>query len=380
MVPDFGLLPPEINSGLMYAGPGAGSVLAAAGAWAGLAAELGWAASSYATVISALTSGPWLGPSAVAMAAAASPFVTWLAATALQAEQVSTQAMAGAAAYEAAFAMTVPPPVIAANRAQLAALIATNFFGQNTPAIMATEAHYAEMWAQDAAAMSAYDAGTLAAGAQLPSFTEPPGSVGGAPQALDAVQSAAGSAATQTQSMMSDAQLMSSLFQSFGLSPSSAAPGLSPLDMLSMSGEFALQPMSMVVSQLMGQFMGGANPLMSGAVGGMPSMGSVLASAGSTVGSTSPSQLGAPAVLANVGKADSVGALSVPPSWATEVQASTPSAPVAGPTPAGVGQATASLPRVPFKPPVSTAGRGLGGLTPAVEAPRSAVLARPGVG
>jgi PPE-repeat protein len=62
----------------------------------------------------------------------------------------------GMAAYEAAFAMTVPPPVIAANRALLMALIATNFFGQKTPAIMATEAQYTEMWAQDAAAMFGY--------------------------------------------------------------------------------------------------------------------------------------------------------------------------------------------------------------------------------
>ena len=46
--------------------------------------------------------------------------------------------------------MTVPPPVIAANRVLLLNLIATNFFGQNTPAIAVTEAQYMEMWAQDA--------------------------------------------------------------------------------------------------------------------------------------------------------------------------------------------------------------------------------------
>lgn len=37
---DFGALPPEINSGRMYAGPGSGPLLAAAAAWDALAAEL----------------------------------------------------------------------------------------------------------------------------------------------------------------------------------------------------------------------------------------------------------------------------------------------------------------------------------------------------
>ncbi len=149
---DFAALPPEVNSGLMYTGPGSGPMLTAAAAWDDLAADLYLTASSYGLVISDLTSG-WLGPSSVAMAAAAAPYVSWMVTTAGQAEETGAQAEAAAAAYEAAFAMTVPPPVIAANRALLMALIATNFFGQNTPAIMATEAEYLEMWAQDAAAM-----------------------------------------------------------------------------------------------------------------------------------------------------------------------------------------------------------------------------------
>ena len=120
---DFGALPPEINSGRMYAGPGAGSMLAAAAAWNGLAAELQSAASSYGSVISALTSGPWLGPSSTAMAAAAAPYVAWMGATAGQAELAATQAQAAAAAYAAAFAATVSPPEIAANRAQLMTLV-----------------------------------------------------------------------------------------------------------------------------------------------------------------------------------------------------------------------------------------------------------------
>jgi PPE-repeat protein len=50
------------------------------------------------------------------------------------------------------------------------ALLATNFLGQNTAAIAATEAQYAEMWAQDAGAMYGY-AGASAAAAELPSFS-----------------------------------------------------------------------------------------------------------------------------------------------------------------------------------------------------------------
>lgn len=101
------------------------------------------------------------------------PYLAWLSTTAAQAEQVANQARAAAAAYETAFAAMVPPPVIAANRALLMSLIATNILGQNTPAITATEAHYGEMWAQDAAAMYSY-AGSSAAAATLTPFTPPP--------------------------------------------------------------------------------------------------------------------------------------------------------------------------------------------------------------
>ena len=169
---DFGALPPEINSGRMYSGPGPGSMLAAAAAWEKLAADLYSTATSYSAVISGLTADGWQGPSSLSMAAAAATYVTWLSGVATQAEQAASQAQAAASAFETAFAATVPPPVIAANRAQLAMLVATNFLGINTPAILATEAQYAEMWAQDAAAMYGY-AGSSAAAAMLTPFTAP---------------------------------------------------------------------------------------------------------------------------------------------------------------------------------------------------------------
>src|SRR5690242_1694630 len=157
----------------MYAGPGSGPMMAAAAAWDEIAAELGVAASSYNSVVTELTSGPWVGPASASMLAAITPYVSWLSAMAAQAEETAGQGRAAAAAFEAAFAMTVPPPVIAANRVLLATLIATNFFGQNTPAIMATEAQYMEMWAQDAAAMAGYTAASMAA-ALLAPFATPP--------------------------------------------------------------------------------------------------------------------------------------------------------------------------------------------------------------
>ncbi len=170
---DFGALPPEINSGRMYSGPGPGPLLAAAEAWDGLAAELGIASTGYGSTITELTGGPWIGPTSRTVLAAVAPYINWLSTTAAQADETANQARAAVAAYEAAFAMTVPPPVIEANRALLMALIATNFFGQNTPAIMATEALYAEMWAQDAAAMYGY-AGASAAASQVTPFATPP--------------------------------------------------------------------------------------------------------------------------------------------------------------------------------------------------------------
>ncbi|MDT5205518.1 MAG: hypothetical protein QOD34_2154 [Mycobacterium sp.] len=152
----FMIFPPEINSSLMYSGAGSGPLMAAASAWSELAADLESTAAAYQTVLAELTGSTWLGPSSMRMAAATTPYVDWLATTAGQAAQTSAQAQFAAAAYEGAFASTVPPAVIAANRALLAALVATNFLGQNTPAIMATEAHYMEMWFQDGLTMDTY--------------------------------------------------------------------------------------------------------------------------------------------------------------------------------------------------------------------------------
>jgi PPE-repeat protein len=203
MVFDFGALPPEINSGKIYTGPGSAPLLAAATAWNALASELQTTAAGYASTITELGSN-WTGPSSTAAASAAAPYTSWLSTTAVQAEQTAAQAQAAAAAYEAAFAASIPPPVIAANRTLLAALVATNFLGINTPAIAATEATYAEFWAQDAGAMYAY-AGAATTASQLTPFTDAPATTtdsGQAAQAASTAQSAAGSSADSTSDIL----------------------------------------------------------------------------------------------------------------------------------------------------------------------------------
>ncbi|CQD07931.1 PPE family protein [Mycobacterium lentiflavum] len=168
---DFGLLPPEVNSGLMYTGPGAGPMLAAAASWDAIAAQLESAASGCSSQISGLAAR-WIGPSSARMAAAASRHVAWLQLSATRAAKAAAQAYSAAAAYEAAYGMTVPPPVVAENRLRLTALVATNVLGQNTPAIAATEAQYMQMWVQDATAMYGYAVAAEAASTLEP-FDEP---------------------------------------------------------------------------------------------------------------------------------------------------------------------------------------------------------------
>lgn len=193
---DFGAVAPEINSGRMYLGAGAAPLLGAAATWDAVAAELSAAANGYASIIADLTTIAWRGASASAMVAAAMPFTAWLNETAGDAAEVAAQARAAAAAYELAFAMTVPPPVIAANRTLLLALVASNFFGQNTAAIAAAEAHYAQMWLQDATAMHLY-AESSALASVLPAFGEPPRTADPAATTVQQVQTALSSPLTQ---------------------------------------------------------------------------------------------------------------------------------------------------------------------------------------
>lgn len=169
----FAALPPEVISGQIYSGPGSGSLVNASQAWEAIAADLEQAAMGYRNQLLGLAEA-WQGPSAAAMQTAMVPLVAWTTATSEQARQASVASASAAAAFEAVFAEVAPPPLIAANRAQLASLIATNILGQNAPAIAATEALYAQMWAQDVAAMVSYEVSSLGSINQLTPFSPSP--------------------------------------------------------------------------------------------------------------------------------------------------------------------------------------------------------------
>jgi len=166
---NFSVLPPDITSVQMHGGAGSGPMLAAAAAWDGLASELDSAANSFSSVTSGLATQGWQGPASQAMVAAAAPYAGWLKTAAAQASGAASQAQSVAGVFESALAATVHPAVVAANRSNLVSLVMSNLFGQNAPAIAATEGQYEEMWAQDVAAMVGYHAGASAAAAQLTS-------------------------------------------------------------------------------------------------------------------------------------------------------------------------------------------------------------------
>ena len=111
--------------------------------------------------------------------------------------------------------------------------MATNILGQNTSAIAATEMQYADMWAQDAAAMYGY-AGQSAAAAQVTPFTTPPQTTnpGGLASQSTGIAQATGPSAG-AQSTLS--QLMSRVPSSLRslATPAAAAPATSPAQGLS---------------------------------------------------------------------------------------------------------------------------------------------------
>lgn len=355
---DFAVLPPEVNSARMYAGPGSGPMLAAAMAWDELAAALQSTANSYQAEITALTSGPWVGPSSASMIAAITPYLAWMRTTGAQAEETANQARTAAFAYETAFAETVPPPVVTANRTLLATLVATNVLGQNTPAIATTEAEYAEMWARDTAAMFGY-AGSTAAATRLTPFAPPDQTTTSDAGQSEAVAQATGTAAGSTRNTVQ---------QSFSAVPNLLTNAVNPAAAADPAGVDALglgadlityfldapaavagltidSPAASIALpfDIAGALTGfHTDDIVSGWAGvqSWPGTGAVPPSPFPVI--TNPAGGFGSVMSAGLGQANTVGGLSVPPGWASAAPAIRPAALVLPATSAGAGAEAAA--------------------------------------
>lgn len=351
---EFAALPPEVNSGKVYSGPGSKPMLAVATAWDKLAAEFESAADAYTSVTAQLT-GQWSGPASAAMSHTTAEHATWLRNVGADTGQAATQAKMTASAYDTAFDMTVAPPVIAANRSQLATLVATNILGQNTPAIAATEAAYAEMWAQDATAMYTYAAISTASTALAP--PTPPRNSPNAAAAGPAAATANGntpSSLSQLGSALPNALQTLSGSSSGITGPIEAIGGSNPLSYLVGFGltNTAIGSVSFgsAASAKIAAATAPAAPAGSSLLGAelatLPSGAATGASAGS--GQTG---LAASMTSAHLGQADTVGKLSVPRTWGT---------------PATIRPAAISLPTTPVTvteaAPALPGGVGLAGM------------------
>jgi PPE-repeat protein len=331
MVFDFAAQPPELISAKIYSGPGTQSLQAAAAAWDGLSSELQSTAANYQSIISGLVSGEWTGPSSEAAAAAAAPYVLWLSTTAGQAEQTASRARAAASAYETALSATVSPAEITANRTQLLSLSQANIFGQYNAAIAALEAEYAQFWAQDVAAITGYSGTSAAATTGLGSFTEAPQTTNDSGQATQAATTAA-AATTPAETILEQIEADATNFLNqvtafnadytkFFTSALGSIPGGSQLattwtnlySFISGAGSQATwtnvanSTTSLGLSQWKNFFI--YQPWSHGI--GLGSLNGGLSSPGGHLGG-----LGARAATAALGSAQTVGKLSVPPSWA----------------------------------------------------------------
>jgi PPE-repeat protein len=295
-----------------------------------------------------------------------------MGATAQQAQLAGTQALAAAAAHAAAFAATVPPPEIAANRSLLAALVATNFLGQNTPAIAATEALYAEMWAQDALAMYGY-AGSSAAATVLTPFTSPhqntdPG--GTASQAAAVSQAASTSAGNAQGTISAVPQALSAAAAPAQTDPLSTLSNLisvflsAPTDLVTLFGLLPMDalsgPVGLPIAYLGTIYGENTDNIVSGWKGTEPWPGTADAPIQpfpATLQSLPPGGVPAPTMSAALGEANMVGGLSVPSNWtvtAPEIRSVAKVSPITNAGPAAAA---------PLQDPANTFNQmGMGGM------------------
>jgi PPE-repeat protein len=347
---DFWMLPPEATSALIHAGPRAWSWIAAAGAWQELSAELEQSAAGYSAELAWLST-TYHGPSSLVMAQAFEPYLAWLRTTAQQCQEIATSVEVMTAAFELTHWTVVHPSLVAANRARLAMLLATNFFGINYPAIAETEAEYNAMWVNNSAALVRY-AATSASTVRPPQFSSPPpvsDPSAATRQAAMVPATTTANTGTQTATTLSGTTQNLATSTAVGFDPNSgwfkywsswanqffAASGF-PINLL---GVFA----QLQTAQGFGSIGSLGTDIFGGLAEGTAALSSADASLVSAAGSLAPQ--------ATLGVGISLGNLTMPPATVGMLGSSAPVqlASAVSALPPGTGQ-TPMLPMVPMRP------------------------------
>jgi PPE-repeat protein len=268
-----------------------------------------------------------------------------------QAAAHGAAAGAAAAAFEAVHAAITNPAAVFENRTRLMVLVATNFLGINTPAIMATEMQYLEMWAQNIAAMFAYHGASAAAAASAPSFNPltaltsvlnifAPGSNQSTTGLAGLLNLLDGSTGSSLGTMLNSTDL-NSIFSSGFYTPGSA---LSPFMSLISGGGDQSNP---------GMYPGYNQDSYPGSSDSSGCQAAPTGGGGTPAGGGGYPGYNQNPVSARMGAASSVGRLSTPPSWtaASSQAAATPrltSSVEAAPAATTTGTGTPMVPMMPY--------------------------------
>src|SRR6202012_5829560 len=351
----------------IHSGPGAESLANAAAAWQQLSVNMEKAADNKAASLSTMDESLY-GPSSAAMFQSVTPYVTWLRTTAQQAQQTAAAAQSAAAAFSSVQASVVPTATVAANRTRLVQLLATNVFGRNLPAIAQTESEYQTMWANNAAAMTRYQAASSQA-STLPQLTSPTSTTN--PSALKTQASSATPAATT-----SSGTAVSAAASPAGPIPPAGVPNVGfvglantyanqfissgfPINLLSyLAQNQSAQALAGVNSQVSQGLSEGENALGGAAAnlgGGAAGALGALGQSGGGLSALGAAGLGEVNTSAALGAAVPMGNLSAPPSAAPLLSA--PVQLASAGTPLGPGGA-AGMPMPPLMPPPISPGSG----------------------
>jgi PPE-repeat protein len=303
-MPGFGdsaLNPPQVNYYQHAAGDQAASAAACAAAHQAAAAMLTAEIATMTTSTSTTAAVGWQGAGGAAMTMTAQAFAAILGTAVAWFEEAVVQATAIVDAWHLAKTTMVPGPVSDQNLVDTEALVATNFIGQNSPAIAALVAEYDRQWIHNAAIASSFQSVVAAAVGVL---ATPPPFAPMAPNpaaALAALANAGAQTGVQGALQASSQSMQQASTAAVPASEAASAPADalsamgSPLAMMgqfsSMTGMLGQAPQMLgQAPQMLGQFaqmpMGLLGPLSSsmGGLGGAPSAGPLTGTPGASPG------------------------------------------------------------------------------------------------